>query len=1809
MALTERRAWQKTRKSPSPSLRRRRTALAVGTLSQNRVKAVGKRTFGIPSQTQTFTATDFAYVASGNIQIAKTSNAATPLYPGNTFTYTVTVTNPASATSNQTDISIYDPLPAGVSYVAGSSRVTGYQSVTLTDNVHDSFSSAVYNSNTGGTVNWAGVWVESDASQSASAGSVRIIDGELRLAGTASTSTSNIYRQVNLSSATSATLTFDYDTASLDNADHTYFEIAASPSGPWTIVHDFSNDDNSSITYTIPNSLWTSTTTIRFRTTGYNTNNEYLYIDNVDIRYMHTVSSSVTSPAGTPPNFVSSSNGYSLTPGQQMTLTYNVTVDNPLATGIDKITNTAYVNSSEIILPLSASVTNLVVNPSSQSATVGDRVWFDIDGDGVLDVGEPGLVNVEVTLKDQFGTPVMTTTTNATGHYQFINVRPGNGYYVEASPATLPAGLLQTAPAGRSDNRTNAFNLINGLSYMTADLGYKSAPGYAAIGTIVWSDANSNTTRDAGEPGIAGVTVQLFQDDGDGIFEPTTEDTLWNTTTTTAAGNYLFTGVPASGTEDYFVYVDGSQATLGGYTRTSPPTNPLYVNNLVAGNVIQYANFGYNSGATFSITDGVWFDADGDGFLDAGETGISLVTVELLDASLYSIANTLTDANGYFTFSGVIGGAADYTIRITDTNSKLANYFGTTAAAISGTKQIPNLTGNVNNTSAPNFGYNLKNSIGDTVFNDSNNNGTQDTGEPGITGVSVKLYSDSSTIGTIDGSDAVIATLTTDAYGHYLFSGLSNGYYIVSIESPPAGYTYNGTDSDNNPANGQQQSARIVSNGNVLNIDFGYYAAANRSVSGRIWNDTNNDGSDVGESGIAGVTIALQQGSSVIATTSTASDGTYSFSGLPSGTYTVVITDNTAVLSGYIGTFEYTEGTGGSFNGQETVDLNSGDQIGINFGYVLPIVPTKVVLSYFGAYVHDGQVVVEWETASEQNTLGFYLLRLDPHTGDYWSITNGLLPGMITDLRGGIYSLIDREALPGETYRYKLVEVERDGNQLIYGPFSVSAAEKDNAVNLYSTNMSSVQTPAKGSPSQPSDYSRRAKQPSAAQETLMQARKMLGKSTFALKQNNSAPVNGSRIKISIKEESLYYMDANDIFALTGINPGTVRNSIGQAQFAMSNQGHPVAYLPANGYAGIYFYGTGIESAYTRDNVYWIDSGRGTRKGITMRNEGLTPPGSTNPNRTSIENMHIEPNGTFIETMHIEQDLIPDMGQTDNPAEDYWNWDLIFLSTYYSDGPKSFTFSVNGKADTQTSAMLQVHLVGGSDAGTNPDHHVVVRLNGQQIGEGWWAGLNPYTLTVTFNQSLINEGENTIEVQGLRDAGIAWSMFLIDSFDLTYMRRYEAVDNKLFFRGDGNQIVTINGFTTQTPDILLLNVTNPDMPQLNTSATLKGSPGNYEISFKPVSPNARYLAIARDATVKIANALGVNPSNLQTRTNLADYVIIVPSALQAAIQPLADYRKSQGLRTMVVKLDDIMNEFNFGISSPEAIRLFLTYAYKNWVRPPKYVVLAGGGTWDYKDNLGAGGNLIPPAMVPSLRCLSTSDNYLADVNGDHVPEMAIGRLPVLTPQELQILIGKIKTFEATAGNRVIMVADDPDDGGNFPVDSETIAALFPSNYGLEKVYLGEYASVHAARMKLLDDINSGSLFFNYIGHAAYDIFAAEELFTSDDMASLTNGANLPIVTAMTCLAGEFAIPGYPTISQGMLLKEGGGAAAFWSATGFSDNAEAKILNWEFYNAVFNNGKRVLGDAVMQALSQYRMSGSMPFMMDIYTILGDPALRIK
>jgi fimbrial isopeptide formation D2 family protein/uncharacterized repeat protein (TIGR01451 family) len=298
------------------------------------------------------------------------------------------------------------------------------------------------------------------------------------------------------------------------------------------------------------------------------------------------------------------------------------------------------------------------------TGSIGDRVWFDADSDGVQDAGESGIPNVPVTLALDLNGDGLTdyttvqNTVGATGSYLFTNLPPG-AYTITA---TQPPGTVQTfdASGSQTDNRSN-LTLTAGQNNLTQDFGYKGV-GTGTIGDFVWLDRNGNGTQDAGEPGLANVTVTLQLDvNGDGTPDYTESQT------TNGSGNYLFVDlIPGA----YTVIVTPPL----NMTQTADPDATLNNRSQVAlaagvNNLTQ--DFGYQG--TGTIGDLIYRDQNGSGTLDAGDTGISNVTVNLSgDIDGDGIAETFTNqtnATGVYSFTNLpvttpTGAAILYTVSV-----------------------------------------------------------------------------------------------------------------------------------------------------------------------------------------------------------------------------------------------------------------------------------------------------------------------------------------------------------------------------------------------------------------------------------------------------------------------------------------------------------------------------------------------------------------------------------------------------------------------------------------------------------------------------------------------------------------------------------------------------------------------------------------------------------------------------------------------------------------------------------------------------------------------------------------------------------------------------------------------------------------------------------------------------------------------------------------------------------------------------------------------------------------------------------------
>jgi hypothetical protein len=841
---------------------------------------------------------------------------------------------------------------------------------------------------------------------------------------------------------------------------------------------------------------------------------------------------------------------------------------------------------------------------------------------------------------------------------------------------------------------------------------------------------------------------------------------------------------------------------------------------------------------------------------------------------------------------------------------------------------------------------------------------------------------------------------------------------------------------------------------------------------------------------------------------------------------------------------------------------------------------TPVGISSFKAFGVKGSVMLRWETSFESGTVGFYIFRKTSDQFMYHLVNRRLVPALIGNPQGGTYQYHDRTAVPGVTYSYLLEEVVETGERLEYGPYTVKALRSDQE-NISSAELIRSIRRAPAFAWKRKDLRRNWK---SFQFDLQ------GRKPFA-NRDYSGPKS---LKISISEPGLYHISARDIAQQLDMPYRSTLMLLNKHGFKLSNRGQSIPYFINRNDPGINFYGFEHSNIYSEENVFWLSLGWGKRMRYIS---------SRKPRRTDKVQ-------SFIDTVSFEENMIPITSQPWENTDDYWIWQYSF-SGFPGLDLMTFAFQLNDVVPTEDQASLSLHLVGGSidgDIGIG-DHLAEVSINGSKVGECTWKGIDLHTCTLFFSQELLQNGENILDVQGRLIHGGGFSLFYVDSFDIAYRRYYKSVDNAIEFSIHGKSSVSIGGFDSR--NIYLLDISNKYRPRLAIRTKVSRDKNTYRLSFSPKSARSRYMAVAAPAFKSVDGISAYSSSGLKKRNNWADYLIITPAELKDSVQELADYRSGQGHAVKIVELDQIINEFNDGLYSPMAIKQFLAYAHSEWRRAPQFVILVGDANYDYRDVQGFGGNLVPTVFVSSPNGLFASDNYLADVDDDGIPEMAIGRLPVLSGEELQHIVAKIKIYESSSGNwkdKLLLLADESDGYIKFAWDSERLSHLIPPEYSLEKVYLSDNP-IESARQKLFDKLELGAAFANYIGHGGTDRIASNGLLVSDDVEYLTSAGRAPVVTAMTCAVGEFTFPNFDTLAELLVLQPDGGATAVWSASGLSINSEARHLDREFYKAIYSGEFQELGKAILKSFQEYSLTGDEPYHLLIYNLLGDPALKIR
>ena len=518
-------------------------------------------------------------------------------------------------------------------------------------------------------------------------------------------------------------------------------------------------------------------------------------------------------------------------------------------------------------------ITISIIATNTTGSTAHLEGWIDWNGNGdFTDAGEK-----VIDIDDSAGS--MPSFMNVTVPMDAVaNTILGSRFRISNSDNMLPTGFI-------SEGEVEEYPLeVQSISFK--------------IGNYVWLDEYGDGDKDAGEQGIGGVPVHLY-------------DLLSNliaSTITDMNGGYVFDATPST----YLVVVDDTKLPSGLNHQTYDKDGTLDHSFIITLNDhFLEADFGYNyvtavdtnnpMMVNVAIGNRFWSDDDSDGIQDAGEVGIGGVTILLLDETNALIATTTTDAAGYYVFDNIPAGV--YAVEVDD--STLPVRFN----------NIPTgeVDGDGDNTTdlfvlAPgdvilidDFGYNDPSAydIGNLIYIDSNVDGNFDVGELPLANVSVALIEDTNANGVWDVGELPIATTKTNALGNYLFTGAGSGDYVVAITDTENVLNDLMNVSDPDGGNDNFSGLSIISFNNLIQ-DFGYAPNEHTSSDGLIGDyvflDADRDNAlGAADSGIEGVEVSLyDSGNTLLQTIVTNQNGMYWFGSLPADTYRVEI--NSATL-------------------------------------------------------------------------------------------------------------------------------------------------------------------------------------------------------------------------------------------------------------------------------------------------------------------------------------------------------------------------------------------------------------------------------------------------------------------------------------------------------------------------------------------------------------------------------------------------------------------------------------------------------------------------------------------------------------------------------------------------------------------------------------------------------------------------------------------------------------------------------------------------------------------------------------------------
>jgi hypothetical protein len=384
----------------------------------------------------------------------------------------------------------------------------------------------------------------------------------------------------------------------------------------------------------------------------------------------------------------------------------------------------------------------------------------------------------------------------------------------------------------------------------------------------------------------------------------------------------------------------------------------------------------------------------------------------------------------------------------------------------------------------------------------------------------------------------------------------------------------------------------------------------------------------------------------------------------------------------------------------------------------------------------------------------------------------------------------------------------------------------------------------------------------------------------------------------------------------------------------------------------------------------------------------------------------------------------------------------------------------------------------------------------------------------------------------------------------------------------------------------------------------------------------------------------------------DMIIVAhPDFIQQANRLAAIHMAHGNFNVVVVTPQEIYNEFSSGVQDVAAIRNFLRMFYNRADSSlnnfPKYLLMFGDGSYDYKNHLSVNINFVPTyesfnSLTPTA-CYATDDFFgILDSTGGYycngTIEVGAGRFPVRTADEAKIMVDKVEDYISKKSsytekngcttftkkntgdwqNMICFIADDGDN--NLHLDQvEGLTSYVDTannNLNIEKIYIDAYIEVNGSDGVSCPDVNKainnrveeGALIINYTGHGGPTGWANAKVLQLSDITSWSNITNMPVFVTASCEFCPFDNPAMTSGGEQIVLNPNGGGIAIFSTTRVAFSNTNFNLEKSFYKFAlkkYNGEYNRFGDILKLAKND---NGDI-VNNRIFALLGDPALQLS